>query len=68
MLVSDKKKGKERKTTTTKQKTQNKNKQTKQSKKKKNEKDKTSNLFFKNNIVPFQSFLTLLFLYKFMWK
>lgn len=54
-----KKKEKERKTTTTKQKTQNKNKQTKQSKK--NEKDKTSNLFFKNNIVPFQSFLTLLF-------
>lgn len=60
------KKEKERKTTTTKQKTQNKNKQTKQSQK--NDKDKTSNLFFKNNIVPFQSFLKLLFVYKFMWK
>lgn len=66
MLVSDKKKKKKEKQQQPNKKP--KTKTNKQNKAKKNEKDKTSNLFFKNNIVPFQSFLTLLFLYKFMWK
>lgn len=66
MLVSDKKR--KRKKNNNNQTKNQKQKQTNKTKQKKNEKDKTSNLFFKNNIVPFQSFLTLLSVYKFMWK